>query len=412
MYEMLGFALVLGLAIIALAILSARLSPPLRRLLWLAFGLRVAGAVARYLVLFHAYGGSGDALAYFQEGLSLQDALFGLDFATIEYEYGRLWGTAFVTMASAIVLAAIGPTLLGEFLVFSLASLLGVWLMARAAAQDPDDLEFERYGLLLACSPSLCFWPCSVGKDAIIILGLGMIVRGYVGRHARPLWIILAAGLALVAAVRPHLAAMAGVSLVAAEVIPGDGRGWSVGRAVKLLFLSGCAIMLVIQMGESFAFDPTELASLEDFIDHAAHQTLDGTTIQMNSGLARFVLAPVNVLCRPFPWEAHNIGAVIASFELLGLWGYAWLHRRRLTHSLRTFHHHRATRFALPCGVLMAIAFGLTFFNLGILARQRVAPFSLLLAVFAFRREQIAPSQERAASRSRVTALGTIEDGT
>ena len=380
MYEVFGYVLVLAGLVALTAVASRGLQPALRRVLWLSFWLRVAGSLARYLVLVGPYKSGGDATAYFAYGQYISDAMWSFDLEGVDnYLTGRD-GTVFVRVVSAVVLSIIGPTMVGEFLVFSMFSMLGLWLMILAVEHESGTDTARRYALIVSVSPSLCYWPCSVGKDALVILALGLVMRGYVGARGRPRWLLLSSGLLLCAATRPHIAALAAVGLVVAEVVSSEGHMLAGQRAPKLFLLGVAAAYLIAEMGESFSIDPTSLEDVEAFLDFAAGQTMQGgSQIEASSGFARFGMAFVNVLFRPFLWEAHNLGALLASIELVVLWIFVLRDRRAFRDGLRGFRRDRALRFALACGLLLAVALGATFFNMGILARQRVAPLALLL---------------------------------
>ncbi|MCW8138160.1 MAG: hypothetical protein KIT58_04575 [Planctomycetota bacterium] len=379
MYEVVGFLMVLAAATLGVAVAARRLDHDLGRLLWLSYVMRVIGSLARYAVLVGPYRGQGDATVYFNMGWEYADAVWTLDFEGIDRRTGQQ-GTVFIRIVSAIVLSIIGPTMLGEFLVFAMASLSGLWLMVLAMARETSALNTRRYALIVALAPSLWYWPSSIGKDSLILLALGLVVFGYAGRAGRVNWIALLLGLALGYSIRPHVAAIMGLGLVSAEILSGEGPALGANRLVKLTVVGVMAVVLLQNMGERFGLDALDLEDLQSFMDHAAGQTMQGgSRIESTSGLWRFPVGLMNVLFRPFPWEAHNLGALMASIELVVIWAYILRTRSRLRDTLTLIRHERALRFAVPCGLLFALALGATFFNLGILARQRVAPIALLL---------------------------------
>lgn len=388
-YEPIGFLIVLGVVTAIIRVVSLRLPRHLARLLWMAFLLRVAGSLARYWVLNVAYGGVGDATEYFQVGLHYSEAIWAFDLEALDDGQRRFWSTSFVRLISGFVLALIGPSMAAEFLVFSMTGLAGVWLLASAAreassAQDEVGPEaVPLYGGVLACAPSMWFWPSSVGKDALLLLGVGLVASGYVGRASRPRWSRLGLGLALTGVIRPHVAAIVGVALAVAEALPTPGSPiWTAKRSIQLTILVGGAVTMIFITGQSFAFDPTDVGSVESFLTRASSRTMSGgSRLEATSGLTALPMAFVNVLLRPFLWEAGSMTGALAALETAALWLLIVRRRREVRVTLSTWRANRMLRFAVPCGLLLALAFGLTFFNMGILARQRVAAVGLLLCV-------------------------------
>jgi hypothetical protein len=387
-YEPIGFFLALAACAGVIAIITRRLDPVLGRLLWIAFALRVIGAGLRYWVLFNVYSGAGDATGYYQIGLAHAARIQSGDLGYLQH---TLPGTDFVRVVSGLVLTVIGPSMLGEYVIFAFAALTGLWLTGKAFAQAGGDAR--AYLLLLAYCPSLWFWPSSIGKEALLLLALGLVVYGYVGRLERVRWSALLGGLALAALVRPHMAALAGLALAIAEALP--GARWTLGRVMKLGALGLTALYFIATMGSSFGFDPTEVEQVQAFVQMAANRTVSGgSKIEANSGLSALPLGLMNVFFRPVPWDARSVVQGLASVEVIALWCLAWTRRRRIAVALRTWRDSRALRLAIPCALLFAAAYGLTFFNIGILARQRVTVVALMLMILACGHETAGPAPD------------------
>jgi hypothetical protein len=89
-------------------------------------------------------------------------------------------------------------------------------------------------------------------------------------------------------------------------------------------------------------------------------------------------VAIINVLFRPFPWEAGNIMMVMSSLEIVFLWGLLLVRRRQLLESLRGWRTSRLLCLAGAFILVYSISFGMTVSNLGIIARQRIFVFPFL----------------------------------
>jgi len=95
-----------------------------------ALALRVVGAGSRFLVITIFYNGVGDAVGYYMKGVLFSEFFQNLDWSPItdpQYWWDqRWWGTTPMFWFSALVVSVIGQSMLGEFVVFSLLSFLGL----------------------------------------------------------------------------------------------------------------------------------------------------------------------------------------------------------------------------------------------------------------------------------------------
>jgi hypothetical protein len=273
---------------------------------------------------------------------------------------------------SAFVIAVVGPSERAGFLAFSLLSLSGLTLAARAFLHA-FPLHGRRPYILywLYFSPSLWFWPSSIGKEALIICSAGLFFAGYGGdgKHAnRPL---LAAGVLGLFAVRPHVAA---VTLVAAALVPWLASArWTAWRVVQVLGLAGIAVAALVLSLRALGVERPDLEGAMEFQQRRAANTVAGGSRVSSShnGLAALAPAYVNVLFRPFPWEAHNAQALFSALEVTVFWGLI-LSRRRVLRSVRAvWQRHSLLRFSALFVLLYTPLIGMTMFNLGIVARQR-----------------------------------------
>ena len=95
----------------------------------------------------------------------------------------------------------------------------------------------------------------------------------------------------------------------------------------------------------------------------------------------------MNVMFRPFPWQATNAQALVAAAEatvLLGLFVLGW---RRILNGARTI---LESPYVIVCAcytVLFVYGFS-SFANFGILVRQRVQVLPFFLVLLAFPRSE------------------------
>lgn len=373
--------LVLALMFLIGGLVSAsRLPRSVKVLVWVALLFRLVGAVSRFEVLQRVYG-AGDATGYFGKGWRYAESFRRFDFSP--FTQGAEWhGTGFVRSVSGLVLAVIGPGMFAEFLVFSLFAFVGLVGFAVAFHRAYPDAPLTRYLLWIWIFPSLWFWPASIGKEALVLMGLGLAVMGFVGRRGRVHWPVLAFGLFLMFAVRPQVVAVFLLAVIIAQWLSFDGR-WTLGRIVQ-----GALIIVLGFTGISFTMrtlgiEEFDVEGVQSYVEtDTSRRVTRGTSVgEVAPGLKGAPKAAVNVLFRPLPWEATNMMVLISSIEILSLWAIVYMRRKALARSLRHWRTDRTLRLAIVFILAYSVALGMMVMNLGIIARQRIFlyPFLFLL---------------------------------
>lgn len=405
MYNILGFILFSALSIYGASLFASRaghIYPP--RLIYVAVGLRIFGATARYEVLERFYHGVGDAGLYFAKGWEIARMAWRLDLPLFSpwfwTEGGRWWGTPFMDKLSGLAVTLVGPSMRAEFLFFSLVSFAGL-VAATEALRRVQPAWAVPYARLLWLWPSLWFWPSSVGKEAVVVAAMGLLTLAYVGRRGRTQWLLYAAALALAFAIRPHVAAVLALATAAAYWL----GSWQ--RITPRRLLEGVAALLVFfaafyGMRAQFGLGDVDLEGMREFVEYRAAQTVTGdSSIEaVPVGPSGLILAFVNIWMRPFPWEFHNLTSLFAAIEILLLWAIIVRRRRSVVYALRHWRDHPLLRFAAPLLFGYTVMIGLTFANLGIIARQRSPMFIFLFMVLFAAPSLVARRRPRAPIRA------------
>lgn len=398
--EVLGLIVVLAfMAAAACVVAVSRLPRALKLLIYSALALRVVGAWVRYTLLFEYYQGLGDAKRYYARGLAYADRFWQLDFSpffdsSLWISGEKWWGTQFVSFPSGVVLTVIGPSLRGEFLVFSLIAFLGLVGFAVAFRRAYPDIPLARYARWIWLFPSLWYWPSSVGKEAIVLLGLGLVVAGFIGRKERISWLLLTVGIFLVFAIRPQVAAVVILSFVIAYWLSPASR-WTVGKVVQGALILGLGLGGIWLSMRYIGVGGFDTEGVQGYMDEMSRRTGGGDSgiDEVDRDLGGVPIALVNILSRPFLWEAHNSMMLFSALEVLGFWGIVWLRRRSLVTVLRRWRSDRFLRLAVAFILVYSISLGMVVANLGIIARQRIFLFPFLfLLIEAMPERQPAPS--------------------
>ena len=372
--------------------------PTLFRLLLAAFGLKMVGSLARYWVAYGLYEGAADAQGYHEAGMRVAGELIESPFRIVSYVLQSA-GTNFVEAINGAVYVVTGPALLGSFLIFSTLSFVGMFLFYRAFVLAVPSGRSRTYARLLFFLPSMLFWPSSVGKEAWLIFALGLasygVARAVVGVKTGivPGFIMAGAGMALAVQVRPHIAALVGISLAAVFLIRRPSRSLGqlapIFKLASILLVAVVAAVLVVRM-QSFLEEDSGIdtaAGIQGTVGAVNERTAQGgsqfSAPNVLSNPAQAPAALVTVLYRPFVFEADSfvqLGAAIEGLFLLVLTLVRW---RSIWAAITSMRSSPFIAYAFTFAGLFIIAFS-SIGNFGILTRQRVQLYPFVLVLLAW----------------------------
>jgi hypothetical protein len=171
------------------------------------------------------------------------------------------------------------------------------------------------------------------------------------------------------------------------------------------------AIWLIVAALDLLGLAAPNSETLQAFILETAENTNQGGSAierSSTSPATAIPMAVVNILGRPFVTEAHNTMALVSALEMMVFWGLVMYSRRRLASVFWRWRSNRLLRFASLFSVLYVLMLGVTFQNLGIIARQRtlVMP-ALLLMVAAAAAPAVQPRRTKAMYGRRVWSTAT-----
>lgn len=375
-------------AVVLVAAFCIRQSRLPRSLKWIALtalAFRVVGSFS-YYGLFETFYGGGDYGMYYERGADYAERIGRSDFSMFvdshEWLGGHWWATQFVVFAAGLLMSLLGTNIFSIFIVFSLLAFIGLVGFGAAFRRSFPEVSPERYLLWIWLFPSLWFWSAALGKDALLLCGLGISTLGFVGRDGRINWPLLTGGMVLVFAVRPQVAAVIMLAMVLSQWTAGATR-WTLANTVQSVVFAVVALW-AIQVGvTSGGAGSANVEGVQGYIeDRATIADRSGTTVgDLASGWTSAPIALVNILFRPFPWEARSVTTLVASAEVWGLWTIAILRRKNIVAAVRQWRSSRLLAFSLIFIPIYAVMLGLVVVNMGIIARQRIFlfPFIFLL---------------------------------
>ncbi|EAP99580.1 hypothetical protein JNB_05390 [Janibacter sp. HTCC2649] len=403
-YNLWGAVIVVPLLVAVNVVVIARVArsapePWLLALLMAAFGAKLVGALLRYFVAYVVYGGAADAERY-NRYAATQHHLWRQ--GAFVWEWGGKQGTQYMELITTAVYTVIGPSPLAGFLVFATLAFWGQYLLLRAFRIALPRADGRRYAVLVMFLPSMLYWPSSIGKEAWLLLFVGVTALGaarlFAARSgAVVLLVIGAAGTTLV---RPHITVLLFAALLVAQLFrPADDQPTGIlKKATGVLVLGAAAWILASQSAVFLGTDDLSWQAISETVEATNGQTSQGgstfTAVPVSS-VWGMPLAVLTVLFRPFVWEAGNAQMIVQSLEclfLLGLTVRGWPRIRRLPGILRRAPY---VVFCLVFTSAFIWAFS-GFGNFGILSRQRVLmiPFFLVLLALPLPQPEAHPDDD------------------
>lgn len=358
----------------------------------LAFMVKMLGGISRYWMVLDLYG-RGDALRYHWEGQELATFFARLDFSILGEKFQL--GTAAMSVLTGMLYTLLPVSLLGSFLLFAALAFTGSVLCYCGFRLAFPQTNPRLYRILMFFLPSVFFWPSSLGKDAWIFFGSGFVAYGLVKLtrlNQLSGLVTMGIGLALIGLIRPHISAFMMLSLAVAYLPflfrsarnPQHLLSWLVGGGIAVAMG-----IYALQSGADFlqarGLEELSETGIEQYYYQRQLSTFGGGSRfapNVVLGVAGIIGAPVIVLLRPFPWEAHNPQAMITALESV-FWLGIMLHRRKaFFQRLRTIAVDPLVAFSLVYSGIMIVSLT-TIGNYGLLARQRVSLLPFWWMLFA-----------------------------
>ena len=383
-----GVAVVASLivALIATSVTTKADKKWLPTMIMAGFTAKLIASTVRWWVLVDLYDGSGDAVGYHKLGL----------------EYVHLWrslrlppmasGTEAMEGLVGLVYLPYAPNFLGGFYMFATLAFIGQIFFYLAFRNATIPRRNKLYAAAIFFVPTVVYWPSSIGKESLVILGLGIAAFGLSKLFAQGSFgsiVPIGIGLLIAGIIRPHMSAMvAAAAVFALFFCKGTGVATMPGRRVPLLAMSLVGMVVLVSIAASnfnINLDAGVEGELDAFVENVEGQTTTGGSSVSGGFISSPVELPevtLRVLFRPLPYEAHNPPAFASSLEgaaLLLL--VAW----RIVPMIKNGFRSRRDPYMLFCIMftfLFVIAFS-SFLNLGLMARERsqVMPFFLAMIV-------------------------------
>ncbi len=355
------------------------------------YQILVAGLAMKLLATLLRYGAAFSGALYSRSDAATYDT-DGRKIAADFLRHGNMpgfksyTGSNFLRLITGLLYTVMPPSTLAAFFVFGWFSFCGYVMFWRALRRTVGPGQDRRYLCMLLFMPSVAYWPASLGKESVVILGLGLASLGVARTMTRAGLsgaAMTAAGIVLVTYVRPHVAIVVVIGLTIALIFQKRGSGQFVSTIAVVAMLIPIGGFAVSQASAYFKGDITQQANIDSTLSKAQSRTAQGNSqfdaqpVTITNPI-KFPYAALTVIVRPFPWESPSIQEFATSIEsaIIG-WMLLVGFRRAIGHVRRDNPY---AIYALVNIIVFIILFS-NFNNFGILARQRtqVAPFLFLL---------------------------------
>ncbi|MFC1932968.1 hypothetical protein ACFLXU_05000 [Chloroflexota bacterium] len=367
---------------------------PLSRILTAGLILKLGFSLLLIWIGFVVYGGMVDATRYHYTGTQIAHHVWQLQFDQVSPFLH--WGTNSIELFTGIMYSITGPTLYGGYLIYAFLGFLGSYFFYRAFRVAFPQGNRQLYAVLVFFFPSLLLWSNGIGKDALIFLFIGLLAYGGAQLYRNRLsgFVLLALGLLGVMWIRPHVAAILAIAFIIGFLVPGRGKGTArpVISVIGLLVVGGFVWFLLPQLMPYLMIEELSPEGVLSVLQRQQSLTFTGGSAFQSVDISNplnFPMAMVTVLFRPFPWEAHNLLALVQSLEGLIFAGLVLWRVKSLGKALVSSISNAYVRFILIFIVAFIVAYS-SVQNFGTLVRWRTMMFPFFLILMAY-----APSDTR-----------------
>ncbi len=297
------------------------------------------------------------------------------------------WSTSFISFFTGVVYSIIGPSIFGGYLVYAFLSFLGSYFFYKAFRVTFPNGSKRLYMWLIFFFPSILFWPSAIGKDALMFLSIGLLAYGgaQIIKNQLPGLIPLVLGFLGALWVRPHIAMILILALALAFFLPGARKRpfRPATYIIGLLAVGGLAWYLLPKVMAFISLEELSPSGINEYLQQYQGLSYQGGSafqaINLNNPLD-YLMIPVTILFRPFPWETGNLQALVESLAgVIMLFLILW-RTKSLGRALAASISNIYLRFILINIVVFVIIFA-ALTNFGTLARERVMiqPFLFML---------------------------------
>lgn len=319
------------------------------------------------IYIFYVVSNGGDALMYYQSGLS-SDFSFSL-------------GTSSVRFLSYFLVQYLGLSFLGCSFFFNVFGFIGL-LAFDAALREVTwykSRTIRIWATLIVFLPSISFWSSGLGKDSLSFLAVGLALWSALDLRHR--WFLLFFSLLVMMVVRPHMAGILGLGLAGSY---GMQRSVPVIHRFVLGGIAIAASAVLVPMGLSYAglSGEVDAGALIEYVENRQGMNLSGGSsvdiADMNIFMKLFTY-----MFRPLFLDANGIAGLASSVDniilLLLFIAGSWAILRKRVRVMANDHNRM---FLWLYSAIAWVVLASVTANLGIALRQKWMFVPMLIFLF------------------------------
>lgn len=349
------------------------------------FLAKLAGAGARYYFVRYVYA-SGDAFGYYRVGMEFAEQWRAGNPPGLSGNRGE--GTQAMEAIAGVVFTPFMPDMLGGFFLFSALSFIGQLALYAAFRRWAPAQLLKVFAVFVFFLPTYVFWPSGIGKDAVMLLGLGIasycmarLLEAYETR-----WLVaLALTLAGIGFVRIHISALVVGALFLTALVAKPRSGVPGQAARRLAVIGGIVVIGLLSLNvfqERYGANLLKTEEIQTFSESVVDRTSQGSVIpgEAMSSPADVPEAILLVLFRPYLWDPGDLQVKVSALETTFLLGLLVWKLPAMIRNRKRWRSNSLVVFSTFYVVAFSIAFSVIR-NLGIIARQRSQVLAFLLIV-------------------------------
>ncbi|MGM0582197.1 MAG: hypothetical protein ACQETL_16070 [Bacteroidota bacterium] len=348
---------------------------------------RIVGTFGYIIYAYYFSGGGVDAWVYDNWAARFADYFREWDFSPFFVESmwrnGQLFYTNFVAYPAAFFMIFTFDNEFGVYLLFSAVCFAGLVFLFKAFRKNYFFLDQPNLLFWVLLFPALWFWTSTIGKDAFMFLGMGIVCLGIHNKRLNYIYILL--GIAILYAFRPPTAYVAVLALGSFFIL-NIKDNWLI-RIFKITAGLVVIILLANYLSDQWGVEEFSNEELTELQRGTLRNNEYGTGVlgEKSGGISSIPSGIVDVLARPFPWEIRNVFTAAAAIEINAVLLLLIIRRKSVMRFIKDSLSHRLSTFVLAFVFIYVVTVGLFENNIGLIARHRsiIFPFLFLMA-FAY----------------------------
>ena len=348
---------------------------------------RIVGTVGYLIYAYYYSGGGVDAWIYDNWAERFADYFRVLDFSPFYDE--TLWRnnqffyTNFVAYPAAFFTIFTFDSEFGIYLLFSAVCFAGLVLLFKSFRKNYVFADQPKLMFWIFMFPALWFWTSTIGKDAFMFLGIGIVCLGITDKKLNYIYILL--GLFILYAFRPPTAYVAVIALGSFFIL--NLKDSLLMRIFKITTGVVIIVLLANYLSEEWGIEEysnEELTELQSGTLRSNNYG-SGALEEKSGGISSIPSGIVDVLARPFLWEIRNVFTAASAIEINAVLILLIIKRKSVGRFIKDSLSHRLSTFVLAFVFIYVVTVGLFENNIGLIARHRaiIFPFLFLMA-FAY----------------------------